>query len=70
MENSEFKLIFEDISEKLTVLIEAQNLLIRKLDRDSEENRLRLKRMVILDAVKKTYTETKRKPDFIWGKRR
>jgi hypothetical protein len=70
MGNSEFKLILEDISEKLTVLIEAQNLLIRKLDRDSEENRLRLKRMGILDAVKKTCTETKRKPDFICGKRR
>jgi hypothetical protein len=70
MQNSEFKLILEDISEKLTVLIEAQNLLIRKLDRDSEENRLRLKRMGILDAAEKTYTETKRKPDFIWGKRR
>ena len=40
MENSEFKLILEDISEKLTVLIEAQNLLIRKLDHHIEEDRV------------------------------
>jgi len=40
MENSEFKLILEDISEKLTVLIEGQNFLIRKLDHHIEEDRV------------------------------
>ena len=36
----ESKLILEDISEKLTVLIEAQNLLIKRLDRHIEEDRV------------------------------
>jgi hypothetical protein len=39
MRNSEFKLILEDISKKLSVLIEAQNLLIQKIDRYYEEGR-------------------------------
>jgi hypothetical protein len=43
MKGDEFKIILEDINEKFDTLIEGQNLLNEKLDRQSDENKKEFK---------------------------